>query len=183
MATPGKVANRYAKAIFDSLKDNRGASSILGELEKFAGVTGGHKDLSIVFASPGFSVTQKEGVVSDIAAKMGLSPEATKILTGLATLGRASAVGAIVERLRVRLLENEGIAPIEVWTAEALPESDRKPVEDKFTKVLGKKVRAQYSTNPAVVGGLKVVAGGRTFDGTVSGWLDSLSETLVEGEV
>lgn len=182
MATLGKVASRYAKAIFDGLKSNKNANGVLSELEAFAQAASGHGDLSLLFSSPGFSAAKKEEVVSDIATKMGLSADSKQILLGIARMERLDQLSPIVERLRVRLLENEGVAPIEVWTAEAVSEADRKPIEAKFAQILGKKVRAQYATNPALVGGLRVVAGGRTFDGTLSGWLDSLSESLVEGE-
>ena len=182
MATQGKVASRYAKALFDQLKGSKNADSILEELEKFASAALGHKELAMLIASPGFSEAQKTGVVQDVAAKLKLSPSAQQILTGISRMGRVGQLGPILNRLRILLRQSEGVQPIQVLTADAIGPDDKKHIGDKFEKILGKKVEATYETSSSLVGGLKVVAGGRTYDGTLSGWLDSLKDRLVEGE-
>ncbi len=183
MATSGKVASRYAKALFDLLKGTPGADSVLAELEQFSSLEKTHQELGLLIASPGFSLEDKTQVALDVASKMGLSKPAVQILNAVSRMGRLAQLAPIVERLRVLLRENEGVQPILVWTAQPVTEGDKKSIEGKFEKVLGKKVEATYRSRPGLVGGLKVVAGSRTFDGSVSGWLDSLQERLVEGEV
>lgn len=182
MATPVKVASRYAKALFDDLKGKSHANSVLAELERFAKVVTEHKELRLLIASPGFSEAEKTAVVSDITAKMVLSKEAGQILRGLSHMRRLDQLAGILQRLRIKLLESGGVQPIQVSVATAFSEDDRKSIEAKFEKLLGKKVEATYEANSHLVGGLRVVAGGRTYDGSLAGWLDSLQESLVEGE-
>lgn len=183
MATPGKVTNRYAKAFFEGLRESKDSGRVVEDLEAFRSAAASHKELSALFASPGFAEAQKTQIVEDITAKMKLSPAATRILVGLSRMERLTALSPIVARLRVLLLEGQGVQPIHVRTAEPLSVEDKRAVENKFEKVLGKKVEATYETNKELVGGLRVVAGGRTFDGSVLGWLETLKERLVEGEV
>ncbi len=182
MATLGKVASRYAKALFDDLKGKKQADAVLAELERFAKIATEHQELRQLISSPGFSIDEKTGVVADIASKMEVSKEASQILRGLSHMGRLDQLTGILQRLRVRLLENEGVQPIQVSLAASVAEEDRKHIETKFEKLLGKKVEATYDTDTRLVGGLRVVAGGRTYDGSLAGWLDSLQESLVEGE-
>lgn len=182
MATQGKVVSRYSKAIFESLKASKSADKVLAELEAFAKLVAEHEELSLVVHAPTFTVQQRLDVIGDITAKMKADKKTVEILTAICKMERLDQIGGIVSRLRVKVLENESIQPIHVWTAEPLAADDRKLVEDKFAKLLGKKVDAAYAARPGLVGGLKVSAGGRTFDGTVSGWLDTLKDRLVEGD-
>ncbi len=182
MATQGKVISRYSKAIFLSLKDSKKADKVLPELEAFAKLIAEHKELALIVHAPTFSTQQRVDIIKDVTAKMKASQESVEILTAICKLGRLDQIGGIVSRLRVKVLENESIQPIQVWTAEPLGADEKKLVEDRFAKLLGKEVDAAYAARPSLVGGLKVSAGGRTFDGTVSGWLDTLKDRLVEGE-
>jgi F-type H+-transporting ATPase subunit delta len=183
MATLGKVTNRYAKAFFEGLRESKDSASVLEDLESFRVAASAHKELTALFASPGFAESEKTQIVSDIASKMKLSSAASRILIGLSRMDRLTALTPILARLRVLLLENQGVQPIHVRTAEPLSVEDKRAVENKFEKVLGKKVEATYETNKELVGGLRVIAGGRTFDGSVLGWLETLKERLVEGEL
>lgn len=183
MATQGKVASRYAKALLGQLRDGKNANGILGELEAFSNAIASHSELSLVVHSPGFSEQQKTSVAQDVAAKMKMSQDSIQILTAIAKMGRLTQLAPILKRLRVLLLASENIQPIQVWTAGAVSADEKKSIEDKFAKLLGKKVEATYESRTGLVGGLKVVAGGRTYDGTVSGWLETLKDSLVEGEV
>ncbi len=182
MAMLGKVASRYAKALFDDLKGKKHAETVLDEITRFAALTQSHAELSRVIGSPGFTESQKTAIVSDVAEKMRLSKESIQILKSISRMRRTEYLPAIAKRLRVKLLESEGIQPIHVWTAEAVGADEKKSIEDKFSKLLGRKVEATYESNPQLVGGLRVVANGRTYDGTVSGWLSEMQERLVEGE-
>ena len=182
MATQGKVASRYAKALLDQFKGSKDADSVLAELEKFSAVIDGHAELTLLISSPGFSEEDKTAVVLAVAEKLKLSKPTVEVISGISKMGRLNALTAILERFRVSLRESEGVQPIQVWTAEAVSADDKKHIENKFEKLLGKKVEATYESSPGLVGGLKVVAGGRTYDGTVSGWLATLQDSLVEGE-
>ncbi len=182
MAMLGKIAGRYAKALFDELKGKSHGEKVVEELGKFAALTAEHKELSLLIGSPGFSEAQKTAVITDVAEKMRLSKESIQILKSISRMGRTPYLAGIVKRLRVKLLESEGIQPIHVWTADTVAADEKTHIEEKFAKLLGRKVEATYESNPQLVGGLRVVAGGRTYDGTVAGWLGELQERLVEGE-
>jgi len=72
---------------------------------------------------------------------------------------------------------------LKVKTAEELDDSHKSKIEQRFGKILGKKVEARYEIDPSLIGGLRVDAGGRTYDGSVDGWLTSFEERLVGGYV
>jgi F0F1-type ATP synthase delta subunit len=64
-----------------------------------------------------------------------------------------------------------------------LSNEEKKVLEGRFAKVLNSPVSASYLVTPALVGGLKVTANGKTYDGTLSGWLNQVEEVLVGGNI
>jgi len=79
------------------------------------------------------------------------------------------------------LLDSANVVSLKVETATSLEADEKKQIEDKFTKILGKRVEANYQVDPALIGGLRVTAAGRTYDGSLTGWLNSFEESLISG--
>lgn len=182
MARLDKVASRYAKAIFlsEKGKDLRG---MIDELSGFAKVVEGNKDLSHVLGTELFPVEKKREIVEDLSAKLKVSQKAKQVLIVLAEMRRLGSLSAIAERLHRLTLEAASIIPLHVETATDLSKDQKEKIEARFAKILGKKVEANYVSDPTLIGGLKVTAEGRTFDGSVSGWLNTFGEQLVEATV
>ena len=193
MATAGntKVAARYAKAIVETYLKGAGSNSadasnvkkIGEELERFASTIESNEELKTVLLTDLFSAPEREAIVEDIAAKLGLSTETKKILKVVSESKRLKATRSIAERLHLLLLDSAGIVPIQVLSAGELNGEERKKVETKFKKVFGKEVEASYEVEPSLMGGLRVTAVGKTYDGSVSGWLEIIEEKLVGGRI
>ncbi len=177
----GKISIRYGKAIFDSIKNESTVRTVAKELGAFGEMMNSNKDLKALGASQAFSEKQKREVVEDLCAQMGVSPETKKVLVVLSEMKRLSAVKDISERLNVLLLNAASIVPLSVQSSNQLEDSDKNKIENKFSQVLGKKVEATYHVDPGLLGGLKVTAGSRTYDGSIEGWLVELEERLMGG--
>ena len=118
---------------------------------------------------------------SDLVSKAKLSAEALKVLLTLSSAKRLDHLSAISDRLQLILLESANVIALQVETATTLESEEKKKIEDKFQKILGKKVEASYKVDPALIGGIKATAGGRTYDGSLVGWLNSFEENLISG--
>jgi len=180
MARLDKVASRYAKAIFD-YQANAKVKDLVKELEAFSQVLVAHKDLQQMTASEFFSGKKQKAVVKDLAEKMKLGVPASQTLQVIAEAKRLASLPNILERLKVLMLEAAGVTPLKVETATTMTADQREKVEGRFAKLLGQKVEATYATDDRLIGGLRVTAGNRTFDGSISGWLSAVEEQLVEG--
>jgi F-type H+-transporting ATPase subunit delta len=183
MASPihAKVAARYAKAISELVGTD--TKTVISELKQFAEVVQGHEELSQVLESDVFSAQERKAIIEDLTKKMKLSSLVTKILFVVSESKRMGSLKAIAEDLRLLVLESAGVIPLRVQTTGDLTKDEKKHVEEKFKKILGKDVEASYELEPALVGGLRVTAGGRTYDGSVAGWLATLAEQLVGGTI
>jgi len=181
MARSEKVAIRYAKALFDSIGDRNKAMNIVKELETFANQVESHDELKFALSAPLFVASQRRELIEDLVSKMKLSDFARKVLLVFSAMKRLDYTAAIAEKLKLLLLEASGVALIKIETASSLSDSELKKLSTKFKDLLGKDVEASLEVNPALMGGLRVAAGGRIYDGTLSTELATLKEQLVGG--
>ncbi len=177
----GKIAIRYAKAVFDSIKGDSKIKTIISELKTFGQMLDSNSELQALANSQAFSESDRRGVVEDLAKKLGLSETTLRVLLVLSEMKRLSSVTEITERLNVLSLNASSVVPMRVESSNTLEEGDRGKIENKFSQILGKKVEATYHVDPGLLGGLKVTAGSRTFDGSLEGWLVELEERLIGG--
>lgn len=66
-----------------------------------------------------------------------------------------------------------------VTTASALPEKMAEVLKKAVTKKHGSKVAYEFRTDPAVIGGIKVVVGSKAIDMTVAAKLASVQKQLL----
>jgi F-type H+-transporting ATPase subunit delta len=175
----GKVASQYAKAFLDALKENEKVRTAIRELRAFSEAVESHPELRHVLTTDLFSDEDRRGVVEDIARRLAVSADTTKLLLVLSAAKRLKWVEGIAHRLNILLLNSVSIVPLDVTASSELVDEEKQKVEQKFEKVLGKKVEATYTVDPNLLGGLKVSAAGRTFDGSISGWLTDIHESLM----
>ena len=71
-----------------------------------------------------------------------------------------------------------GIAEANVTSARALGDDEKRELEARIAATTGQKVRAQYTTDAALLGGALVRIGSTIYDGSVRGQLRKLKETL-----
>lgn len=176
-----KVSQRYARAIFDYLKDSSKVRDLIKELTSFALLIEGHSELLLVLNSAVYSEQERAGVIEDLVAKTKLSEDSKKVLLVLSSAKRLDHLKAVAEKLQQILLDTANVAALNIETATSLEAEEKKKIEAKFQTILGKKVEANYKVDPALIGGIKATAGGRTYDGSLVGWLNSFEENLISG--
>ena len=67
---------------------------------------------------------------------------------------------------------------IKVFSARPLSERDREKIEIAFSQKVGQQVRAEYSVDPSLIGGIRVICEDVIFDGTVSSALEKILQDL-----
>jgi len=83
-----KVSQRYAKAIFDFLKDETKVRSLITELKEFALLIEGNNELSLVLTSDVYSDNERLAVVEDLVTKAKLSKDTQRVLSVLSQAKR-----------------------------------------------------------------------------------------------
>ena len=73
-----------------------------------------------------------------------------------------------------------GIARAKVQTAFELTPQQKKKVEEALGQFAGKDIRAEYKTDPSLLGGLCARLGDVLIDGTLKGRFEKLQEELTK---
>ena len=176
-----RVANRYAKAFLESLTKVEQAPEILAAFNQFQGLLEENKDLKLALHSQFFLIEKQKKVLKDVLALMKVPEKGGRFLTVLLEKHRLKELPEIIKRFEILYLNKSGVVPLEVWTRKAIKAPEKEELEKKFSKHFGKQVKAYYQVNPELIGGLKVEAFGKTYDGSVLSTLKNFEEKRIAG--
>ncbi len=180
MAKLNRVVSVYAKSFYEGLPANS-LDVVIEELKQFGTWLNESPELKRTLVSPMLSREQKTQILKDLLSKAKADPATVKVLTILAEKRRLDAADSIADQIEALKLATEGIVPIYVTSGLVLDSSRQKQVEARFEKLLNKKVKANYVVEPALIAGVSVTAAGKTYEGTMAGWLSRLNEEFSGG--
>ena len=128
-----------------------------------------------VMTSPRVTARQKKQAVR---AALSQAPETASFVELLIDAKRYPLLDAVTRRVGELLDERMGILRAEVVSARALSPEQQKEAEAALSARYGAKVEASFSTDPALLGGLKIRCRGELIDGSLQGRLAKLQEEL-----
>ncbi len=173
------VTNTYARALADVVFDRRlDAGKALQEAQALAGLVAESKDLREVWEAPSIPGGQKRAVLDAIVEREQFSRPLRNFMAVLIDHRRVEFLGAIVKQFEQELNRRLGFAEAEIVSARDLNGDQRRSLEAELEQLTGKKVRANYSRDPAILGGVMVRVGSTIYDGSVKGRLERIREQL-----
>ena len=173
------VANTYARAFADAVFDSRlDAGQTLSQARLLVELVAESKELREVWETPSISAEQKRAVLDAIVAREGISRPVRNFMAVLIDHRRTSFLKAIVDQFQVELDQRLGFAEAAVTSAHELREPEKRALENQVAKITGKKVRARYSLDPALLGGAVIRVGSTIYDGSVRGQLERIRQTI-----
>jgi F-type H+-transporting ATPase subunit delta len=174
------VSSRYARALADVVTGGKMAGSELVEdqLKGFLGLLQESADLKNVLTSPAVKPKQKKSLVEALGAKLGFSNIARNFLFVLVDHKRIALLHEILPLFRVEMDTRQGMVQADVTSAAPLGDMERAALEAAVAKRTGKKVRATYQVDPALIGGAITRVGSTVYDGSVREQLQILRAKL-----
>jgi F-type H+-transporting ATPase subunit delta len=175
------VATRYANALADVATAPGSAirpQDILGELRSFESSLSASAELQNALISPAVPPARKRAVVGRIADAMKLSRVARNFLFVLIDKRRIAELQAVLNGFEVIVDERLGFARAEVASARELTDAQRSALNSRLERMTGKRVRMQFTVDPALIGGVVARIGSTVYDGSVRGQLESLGRRL-----
>lgn len=174
------VTSTYARAFADVVIEKRLApDKTMEEIKSLTDLVTSNRELRVVWETPSIPSEQKVHVLDGIAQRLGVSPIVRNFVAVLIDHGRIQFLDAIVKQFEQNLNERLGFAEAEVTSARDLNDDERRRIESQVAQLTGKKVRAKYSRDTAILGGAIVKVGSTIYDGSVAGQLERIREQLV----
>jgi F-type H+-transporting ATPase subunit delta len=176
------VTSIYSRAFADVVfKSRLDAGKTLEQLHALSALLRENLDLRRVWENPAITAEQKRAVLDAIAKRDGLLRQVRNFVAVLIDHRRMHFFDAIVEQLGHELDARMGFAEAQITSARDLSEPEKRSLETQVERLTGKKVRARYSRDAAILGGAVVRVGSTIYDGSVLGQLESIREQIAEG--
>jgi F-type H+-transporting ATPase subunit delta len=173
------IANRYARALADVSAERGVVDQVLADLTKFDGLLGSHAELRQVLATPTISLERKRGVLDALLARLTFQPTTVNFLQLLLANGRLHQLDQMLRALSRELDARAGIVAAEITTARELNGDQRDALERQLSTATGGRVRLQFRTDPALLGGLVARIGSTVYDGSIRNQLTQLRQQML----
>lgn len=174
-------ANRYAKALFDvALAEKNDLAQVDRDLEAVVAMLHENPDLAAAAARAGVTDAARVSLLEAVADKMGLTPPVKKLLVLLGESRKLNLVPDLAASFRERLQNHQNIIHAEVTSAAPLSPETTKALEERLSRVTGKKVDLSVSVDPELLGGVVARIGSTVYDGSVKTQLERMRRQLVE---
>lgn len=173
------IARRYAGALADVVAERGDARQVQEELEAWQAMIDENPKLHEVFSNPTVSYEQRRKILNELIGRTNVRPATGNFLRVLLKNQRLTELHAINQRLARELDERAGVVTAQVTTARPIPEEVRETIESRLIGLSGKKVRIDFETNGAIIGGLVTRIGSTVYDGSIRTQLEVLANRLM----
>lgn len=178
------VSNRYANALVDVVIGSKGAvepQQVVSQLHALEQTIQSSGDLRNVILSPAVTLQQKNKVMGRICDQLGMHRLVRNFVFVVVRNRRAHLFPQMRAAFERGLDARMGVVKADISSAAELKDAARATLEAQLARLTGKRVRAQYSVDPALLGGAVARIGSTIYDGSVRGQLDTLRRKLTAG--
>jgi F-type H+-transporting ATPase subunit delta len=176
------VLGRYARAYAEvAITHKLNPEKTVAEFQQMADLVNGSRELRNVLLNPAVSREQKHNLLDSIIQHIGATKMLRNFLAVLIDHRRIGNIGDLLERFKRELDRRMGIADAKVSSVRELSLAEKKSLEQRLAAITGKMVRATYSQDAGLLGGVLVRVGGTIYDGSVQGRLQRMREQIAAG--
>ena len=176
MADKSTIARPYAKAAFEEARDRKRLGPWSQALRTAAAVIRDARVESLL-GNPRVTPEELAALVIEIAGPE-LDEEGRNFVRTLADNRRLALLPEISALFDELKSEAEGIIEVTVTSAAPLEEAQRRQLAAALERRLGRQVRMQCATDPALIGGAVLRAGDWVLDGSLRGKLERIAYEL-----
>jgi F-type H+-transporting ATPase subunit delta len=169
---------QYANALADVVLQQGAAEPARKQLGEFEAAYTESAELRNFMASPAISREAKHGVVEKLVARLGASRIVRNFLFVIVDNQRTHLLPQIAASFEQVLRQRQGVAEAEVSSAVALGDTQKAALLRNLESLTGKKIQANYSLDPALLGGAVVRIADTIYDGSVRNQLNRLRARL-----
>ena len=178
---PLAISNRYATALADVV--GKPDSSVtpeaaLEQLHAVQSLLGESSELLNALTSPAVKPAEKRRIVRILGERLGLADAVRNFLFVVIDHRRLRLLGDMIGAFQSWFDNRQGVARIEVVSAQPLDEALRNSLLQRFGDVTRKTVKGGFEVDPALLGGVVVRHGSTVFDGSIRSQLRALNRAI-----
>jgi len=173
------VSSRYARALVEVVIEQRLDAAVAREqLNSFAEAVRESVELRRIWESPAISAEQKRRVLDAIVGQVNAFEAVRNFMAVIIDHRRIPMLDEIARQFAVELDAQLGLVEAQVSSVRQLSTQEKHELESQVERLTGKKVRAHYTSDPGLLGGVMVRVGSMIYDGSIRGQLDKMKQEL-----
>ena len=173
------VADRYARAIYELGVETGQLSSITEQVRQFANAYAGSSELRAVLDNPIVQLEQRQGILADVTAQLGITANALNLIKLLASRKKLRAIVDIARRLDKLNDEKAGVVRATVTSAKRMPEAFYQKLVAELEAATSRRIVLEKREDPSLIAGFVTRIGDNTIDGSVRGRLNEIERQLI----
>jgi len=170
------AARRMARALLDVAEKTGQAEPVQAGLRQAADALRDLPELRTALSNPALPVDRRKRIVA--AVFTGAPELLRRLLELLVTHDAVAMLPEVAEAYTAQWNARRGVVAAEAVTALPLDPAAGRGLERAIGQATGLRAEVHGTTDPAVLGGVLLRMGGRTYDGTVRGRLEALHRVL-----
>lgn len=175
-----KVANRYAKALFDIALEKGLLEEVKKDIDLITSIR--HSELDVLLASPVVTGEKKTAIFTAIFSKH-VTVLTVSFFKLIFDKGRSIAIREIREAFVAKYKDHKGIKVVEVTTAIALTDEGRSQVRNGLKDnpmLAGKSIELNEKVDASIIGGLMVQVEDKLFDASIKHDLQHIKRQFIK---
>ena len=172
------IARRYATALADVIIEQGEEAEVRAELSEWERMLTANPSLHEIFSNPTVGYEQKQKVLSELISRTKVRPTTANFLRVLLKNQRMADLPEVTAKLSQILDERAGMIRADVVSAQPLPAATTEALASRLSEITGKKVKLNFATDDALLGGIVTRIGSTVYDGSVRNQLERLGEEL-----
>lgn len=172
------VSRKYAQSLAEVALQAGEGDEVGRQLLEFQALLAANEQLGLALASPAVPLANRRNVLREVSARMGLLDLVRNFLLVLLENNRFKLLDPIVEAFQRAFDEGTGVLAAAVVSSRELKPEDQRRLSEKLSASTGKKMKLQFSSDPELIGGLKMQIGSTIYDGTVKTRLEELKKRI-----
>jgi len=178
------LAVHYAHALADAVfapASGLSPEDAVTQFRSAENMVTGSKPLQQALLSPAVNKPRKQAVISKLSEELGLHRIIRNFLLVVIGHRRITELKAMREGFEDVVDERLGWVRAEIASAHDVAASQREEIERALGQQLGKFIRATYTVDASLIGGVRARVASREYDATVRGKLENMRHRLAGG--
>jgi F-type H+-transporting ATPase subunit delta len=135
--------------------------------------------LRTVYADPSIKVETKLALLDKLNMRLGMRKVLRNFLAVVIQHERMDGFSAIYGEFEAMVRGDLHISKVTWTSARELTAKEQQAVQARLAELTGGQVDANFTSDPALLGGARLRVGSTIYDGSVRGKLDQIRQTLV----
>jgi F-type H+-transporting ATPase subunit delta len=170
------VHRTYARSLFEAAKEAGRVPAVREDLGDFVEATRQVPELDELLRNPNLDKRAKTAAVDAVASEGDAL--VLNLLRLLVEKGRGGEVEQVAEEFERMAAAEEGELSVELTTAYELSDEEARAIVGQIEQRSGRKVEANRTVDPELIGGMVLQVGSRRVDASIRGRLEQLGRDL-----